>query len=443
MKTHKAVLIALAAALPVVLAVCATAAAGRVLPTATATFTPGTFRVSYGEAGTPGWRQGPLVLDVTFAADQIADIEVVSHGETMHGSGWFFRAFPAVPDQILARQSTQDIDAFTGATVTRNAFVNAVNMAIVQAGASPADLEPRLSDAPLPGDLFVPGFHIVTVPAGAMDIDGNPLTADTPSDRVMLYSPDADMTLRVSVGRNEFHVFEGGARGLGQGGGGHGEPVVLSPVGIGGGTWGGWWFSQVAAQQINDFQATRNIDISIGATRSAAAVVWGVEQALAAAGGDPAALTPRLNVQRRRNPDAPNAPFFVPGHYAAVGRGVGGGIALTVTFDRSLIRRITVDAHSEPEDIWDAVWPNLRDAIYRTQCVDEAAAVFWHDLRERTRAGPPIFGAFQDGDFALPAAHPNRSMVDEHGRVHWASRTVSAILDAVEEAIAMADPGDL
>ena len=360
--------LALAIVLPVTLAVCATGVVRQGLPTATATFTPGTFTVSYGEAGTPGWRQGPLVLDVSFSANQITGIDVVSHGETLYGAGWFFRAFPAVPDQILVRQSTMEIDAFTGATRTKEAFVNAVNDAIVQAGANPAELEPRFIDGPIYGDLFVPGFHVVTVPAGAMDIDGAPLTANTPDYRVMLYSPETDMTLRVSVGRNEFHVFEGGAFGLGQGAGGHGEPVVLNPVGIGDGTWGGRWFSQVAQQQINDFQATR-IDIGTGATRSAAAVVWGVEQALVAAGGNPAALTPRQvpPVQRERNPATPDAPFFVPGHYTVTVPGYAGDITLTVTLDRSTIRRIAVDSHGEPEYLWNQVWPALRDAVYQTQ----------------------------------------------------------------------------
>jgi len=400
MKKTKLLGLIAAVALPVTFAVCGTAAAPRVLPTATAVFTPGTFTVSYGEAGTPGWRQGPLVLDVTFAEDQIANIEVVSHGDTLHTTGWFFRAFPAVPDQILARQSTQDIDAFTGATVTRNAFVNAVNDAIIQAGADPADLVPQLSDAPLPGDLFIPGFHVITVPAGTLDITGAPLTGDTPADRIMLYNPEVDMTLRVSVGRNEFHLYEGGAFGLGQGSGGHGESVHANQVSDG--TWGGWWFSQVVPQQVNDYQATRNIDISRGATRTAAAIIWGVEQALVAAGGNPATLSPRQvpPVQRRRNPATPAAPFFVPGHYTVTAPGYGGDLTLTVTLDRGTIRRIVVDAHNENEAQWNQVWPALRDAIYQTQNLDEIA---------------PVAGA---------------TAVSE------------AIINAVREALAMADPGD-
>jgi len=374
-----------------------------VLPLATASFSPGTFTVSYGEVGTPMWRQAPLVLDVTFAANRIAAIDVVSHGETLHGAGWFFRAYPAVPDQILVRQSTLDIDAFAGATLTRNAFVNAVNEAIALAGADPADLEPRISDAPLAGDLFVPGFHQITVPAGTFDIDGNPLTADTPADRVMLYSPDVDMTLRVSVGRNEFHLHNGGAFGLGQGAGGHDEGVSAGEISDD--TWGGRWFGQVAVHQINDFQSTLNIDVQGPAARSAAAVVWGVERALEAAGGDPAALTPRQvpPVQVTRNPAwaNPAAPFFVPGRYMVSAPGHVGDIVLTVTLDRSLVRHIEVESQNETESFWDMVWPEVRDEILRTQNLDEVDTV----------AG--------------------------------ATASSRAIIEAVREALALADPGDL
>jgi uncharacterized protein with FMN-binding domain len=373
------------------------------LPISTATFSPGTFTVSYGEAGTPPWRQGPLVLSVTFSENRITDIDVVEHGESLHAAGWYFRAYPAVPDQILVRQSTQDIDAFTGATVTRNAFVNAVNKAIVQAGANPEDLEPQFIDAPLDGDRFVPGFHIITVPARTMDIYGQPLTADTPYYMVMLYSAEEDMTLRVSFGRNEFHLYEGGFFGLGMWtAGGHGEPILTNPAEVGEGTWGDWWFSQIVQHQVNDYQSTRNIDISRGATRSAAGIIWGVEQAIIAAGGDPAGLEPRQvpPVKIQRNPATPDAPFFVPGHYTATARGFNGDITLTVTLDRNTIRRITVDEHRETTAYWNRVWPRLRDAIYEAQNIDEVDAVT------------------------------------------GATASSNAIINAVREAIRMADPGD-
>ena len=328
------------------------------LPISTATFIPGIYT-----AYAPGWQDTPLHVEVSFSENQITNIAVTEHGESMYGSGWFFRAYPATMDQILVRQSTQEIDEFTGATVTRNAIIAAVEDAIAQAGAAPTDLAPQHIDAPLAGDRFIPGFHIVTVPANTMDIHGNPLPSDYPT---MLYSPDEDMTLRVSFGRNEFHLHTGGAFGLGQGAAGHGES--LEPDTIGGGTWGSWWFRQVAHHQINDHQST-HVDTLTGATQSASAIVWGVEQAMILAGADPASITPRPvpPTQIQPNPESPDARFFIPGYYYVTVPGFGGDMELRVTLDRGTIRRIQVLEHNETEAQWDQVWPELRDLIYTEQ----------------------------------------------------------------------------
>ena len=328
------------------------------LPLATATFTPGTFT-----AYALSWNEAPLTVSVTFSENQITDITVVEHGDSVYGSGWFLRAYPGVPDQIFVQQSTQGIDAFTGATTTRDAIIEAVEDTIRQAGANPADLTPQSISAPLPGDRFIPGFHVVTVPANTMDIYGEPLADGAIR---MLGNEEVDMTLRVSFGRNELHLHSGGARGLGQGDGGHGESVY--PGEIAGGTWGGWWFRQVVNHQINDKQST-HVDIATGATSSASAIVWGVEQAMIAAGADPATITPRAvpPTQITRNPGSPDDRFFVPGIYEVTASGFGGDMTVTVTLDRSNIRRIVVDEHNETESFWNQVWPDIRDLIYVEQ----------------------------------------------------------------------------
>ncbi|MCL1878769.1 MAG: FMN-binding protein [Defluviitaleaceae bacterium] len=331
------------------------------LPIATGNFTPGVFT-----AVVPGWQEAPMTVQVTFDENRITGIEILDHNESMYGSGWAFRAMPAVPDQILVRQSTQDIDAFTGATATRDAIINAVENAIVQAGAEPSALSPQFIDAPLPGDRFIPGYIEITVPAGTMDIYGNPLTGDAMR---MLYSEDDDMNLRISFGRNEFHLHTGGAFGLGQGAGGHGESIY-EPGTIGGGALGGWWFRQVVNHQVNDRQSTQNIDIYTGATMSAAAIIWGVEQAMIAQGANPADITPITHSQIRRAPDAdPSSPFFVPGIYTVVVDGWGGPMTVRVTLDRTNIRRLEVLEHNETDLFWDMVWGApadhvIRDAIF-------------------------------------------------------------------------------
>ena len=333
------------------------------LPVATAVFSPGVYR-----ATVPAFQDAPMTIQVTFSIDRITDIEVLEHNESMYGSGWAFRALPSVPDQILVRQSTQYIDAFTGATITRDAVITAVEETIIQAGADPSSLTPQFIGTPLPGDRFIPGFIEITVPANTMDIFGNPLTEDALR---MLYSEDTDMNLRLSFGRNEFHLHSGGAFGLGQGGGGHGESVY-GPGEIGGGALGGWWFRQVVNHQVNDRQSTQNIDIATGATMSAAAIIWGVEQAMITQGADPAEIVPLAQPLSRfnRHPDADSLdPFFIPGIYTATSTGWGGPMEVRVTLDRTNIRRIEVLEHNETESFWDMVWGApaghiIRDSIF-------------------------------------------------------------------------------
>ena len=376
------------------------------LPTATAAFTPGTHVVTaMGYHSTT-----PLTVSVTFSADQITDITLVDHEESMYGSGWFFRAYPGVPDQILVQQSTNGIDAFSGATLTRNAVIEAVEEAIVLAGADPAQLEPQTITAPLPGDRFIPGFVEVTVSRGT-DREGH----------TKLYNDAYDMNLRVSFGRNEFHVHHGGGRGLGQGGvagdtgtGGHGESMTATGgltletagQGTGGGTWGGYWFRQVVQHQFNDRQSTLDVDIVTGATMSAAAIRYGLEQAITQQGGNWQALTPRTvpPTQLSPNPATPDAAFFVPGIYTVTVEGYIGPMEVSVTLDRTTIRRIVVDSHTETQEFFDMVWGTAAGHVLRN-------AIYFHNAN-------------------------NLDLVDT---VSGATATSQAIIDAVQMAMDLAD----
>ena len=338
------------------------------LPFATAVFSPGVYT-----ATVPAFREAPMTIQVSFSSDRITGIEILEHDESMYGSGWAFRALPSVPDQILVRQSTQYIDAFTGATITRDAVISAVEETIIQAGVDPSQLTPQFIEAPLPGDRFVPGFIEITVPANTMDIYGNPLAGEAMR---MLYSEDANMNLRLSFGRNEFHLHSGGAFGLGQGDGGHGESVY-EPGEIGGGALGGWWFRQVVNHQVNDRQSTHGIDIATGATMSAAAIIWGVEQAMLAQGANPAEIAPlALPLSPfQRHPDADSTdPFFVPGIYTATASGWGGPMEVRVTLDRTNIRRIEILEHNETESFWDKVWGAPADHVLRNNIFEAGPA---------------------------------------------------------------------
>ena len=367
------------------------------LPVSTATFTPGVYVVTV-----PGWQDAPMTIQVAFNENQIADIEILEHGESKYGSGWALRALPGVPDQILIRQSTLDIDTFTGATSTRESVIAAVEEAITLAGAAPEQLQPQSIAAPLPGDRFIPGFIEITVPANTMDIYGEPLTDGAVR---MLYSEDTDMTLRLSFGRNEFHLHSGGALGLGQGAEGHGESVI-EPTEVAGGALGGWWFRQVVNHQVNDRQSTQGIDTRTGATMSASGIVWGVEQAMIAQGADPAAITPRAYppTQIPRNPNAPSdSPFFVPGIYTVTVEGFGGPMEVAVTLDRTNIRRIEVIDHNETDSFWDTVWGAPAEHVMRNA----------------------IFAAGPEG-------------LDDVDLVSGATASSQALVNAVREAMAIA-----
>jgi uncharacterized protein with FMN-binding domain len=190
-----------------------TTATGNHFPTATTTFTPGTFtsapiggnhaagdNAQWQEdtgMGAMTWRRGPLVVEVDFSENQILDIRLISHGESAYSAMYLFRAYPMVPDQILMQQSTGDlritagrdsaIDVFTGGTATQASIVLAVEDAIRQAGADPLALTAHpLPSTPLPGDRFVPGSHTVYVPAETyvMLADGTFRHVDTISNWV-------------------------------------------------------------------------------------------------------------------------------------------------------------------------------------------------------------------------------------------------------------------
>lgn len=89
-------------------------------------FVPGAYEVS-----TDGYG-GPMSLEVSFNANSIADIKVLSEKET---SDIGHTALPAIIKRIIKANGT-GIDAVTGATTTSNAVISAVQEAAKLAGVS-------------------------------------------------------------------------------------------------------------------------------------------------------------------------------------------------------------------------------------------------------------------------------------------------------------------
>lgn len=101
-----------------------TAAKGETVETAPIAFTAGTY------TGTANGYNGAVELSVTFTADAIEEIEVVSQKETAHVGDV---AFDILIEEIKAFTST-GVDSVSGATVTSNAIFAAVEDAASQAG---------------------------------------------------------------------------------------------------------------------------------------------------------------------------------------------------------------------------------------------------------------------------------------------------------------------
>jgi hypothetical protein len=88
------------------------------------TYTPGTY------TGVGAGKNGDITVEVTFSAEKIERITVVSHSETPSLSD---AAIANIPTQIVESQSL-GVDAVSGATYTSNGIVEAVADAVKQAG---------------------------------------------------------------------------------------------------------------------------------------------------------------------------------------------------------------------------------------------------------------------------------------------------------------------
>ncbi len=98
--------------------------AAPVQATQAGTYTPGTY------TGVGAGKNGDITVEVTFSAEKIERITVVSHSETPSLSD---AAIANIPTQIVESQSL-GVDAVSGATYTSDGIVEAVADAVKQAG---------------------------------------------------------------------------------------------------------------------------------------------------------------------------------------------------------------------------------------------------------------------------------------------------------------------
>ncbi|TCP94935.1 FMN-binding protein [Serpentinicella alkaliphila] len=79
---------------------------------------------------------GPVVIEVTFTEDSIAEIVVVSNVETDYIAG---PALEGIPAAIIENQRLK-VDTVSGATYTSKAILKAVEDCIIQAGENAEEL---------------------------------------------------------------------------------------------------------------------------------------------------------------------------------------------------------------------------------------------------------------------------------------------------------------
>lgn len=85
-----------------------------------------------------------IYLDVIFDGNEIVEIRVIEHSETL---GFGDGALRAVPERIVNQQST-DVDVQTGATWTSNATMKIVEKAVQEAGVTLEEQEPSEDATP-------------------------------------------------------------------------------------------------------------------------------------------------------------------------------------------------------------------------------------------------------------------------------------------------------
>ncbi len=149
----KTISIIMAISMMISLAACGNKAAA---PEVKGKFTAGT----YDEVGTG--KYGDVAVSTTFTADRIEKIVVGKHSETQ---GFFEAPVEKIPAAIVESQSLA-VDVVTGATMTSNAILEAVEKAAVKAGADISKLKEKVDSGVKEGEAVEYTTDVVVVGAG-------------------------------------------------------------------------------------------------------------------------------------------------------------------------------------------------------------------------------------------------------------------------------------
>lgn len=112
--------------------------------------------------GTGAGRGGPIQVAVTFQKGKIADVKIVKQTET---AGVSDPALKTVPASVVAANSV-NVDAVTGASMTRKGILEAVSAAIVAAGGKVADFNKPAPKAAAPKGVEKISTDVIVIGGG-------------------------------------------------------------------------------------------------------------------------------------------------------------------------------------------------------------------------------------------------------------------------------------
>ncbi|WP_440894830.1 FMN-binding protein [Amphibacillus sp. Q70] len=249
---------------------------------------------------------GPVEVEVTVENEEIASVTILDHSETEDISD---SAFDKVPDAIVENNSTA-VDVASGATITSEAIMAAVNNALGSSSASGTESEDNETD---PDVAYEDGTY-----TGSADGFNEPIEVEVTVENGEI----ASVTILD-----------------------HSETEDISDP---------------AFDEVPDAIVESNspdVDIASGATVTSEAIMAAVSNALDSGDGDDIENT---------DPDV----AYEDGTYTASAEGYNGSVEVEVTVENSEIASVTILDHSETEGISDPAFDEVPDSIVENNSTD-------------------------------------------------------------------------
>lgn len=268
-------------------------------------------------AGTAAGHNADLEVEVVVENGEIVDVQVVNHAES---EGIADPALEEVPAAIVENNSTS-VDTVSGATVTSNAIMSAVNNAL--AGASGDDAAPAEETEVEETEAEETEAEEAVVAPAAGDYEDGTFTGVGEG-----HEGDVELEVVVEGGAiTEINILDSSET---QG--------ISDPA-----------FDEVPAAIIE--ANSTDVDTVSGATYTSNAIIEAVNSALAGDSGE-----------------AEGA--YTDGTYEGTGQGYGGDILVEVTVNDGVISAIEVIDHGETQGISDAAFAEVPDAIIEANSAD-------------------------------------------------------------------------